>query len=323
MLAFHAFHDTYGHFPADIRDKDGKPLLSWRVAILPYLEQQELYKQFRLTEPWDSEHNLKLLARMPEVYRVGFEPAGSTHTHYQVFAGPGTPFGPRRVGPQAADSSSGGSGGPGPPGLTFGPPASGATGPVDGGTVAADPTRPARIADILDGLSNTLGVVEAGPAVPWAKPADISYDPRGPFPRVAWPFANEMHVATMDGMAYALRRAIGERDFRHLIEMDDGNPVPELKSLRAPMKAETPEEKAALKELLVRNRERSEEVEKLLKEYVELLGGAGAADDPVAAEEQAEKLDQLIKDLRAKNQTIRDGKACRGGADVKEKSKGK
>src|SRR5205814_6093315 len=61
MLAMHNYHDVYGRFPADIRDKDGKPLLSWRVHILPFIEQVNLYKQFRLDEPWDSEHNKKLI----------------------------------------------------------------------------------------------------------------------------------------------------------------------------------------------------------------------------------------------------------------------
>ncbi len=68
-LALHNYHDVHGRFPANILDKDGKPLLSWRVAILPYIEQQDLYKQFKLDEPWDSEHNKKLVAMMPRTYR--------------------------------------------------------------------------------------------------------------------------------------------------------------------------------------------------------------------------------------------------------------
>ena len=61
-----------GHFPpAAIRNKEGKPLLSWRVAILPYIEQNALYEKFKLDEPWDSEHNKKLLAEMPTVFRCG------------------------------------------------------------------------------------------------------------------------------------------------------------------------------------------------------------------------------------------------------------
>jgi len=64
------FEDVQHHYPdRAIRDKDGKPLLSWRVAILPDIEEAELYKQFHLDEPWDSEHNIKLLDRMPQAYR--------------------------------------------------------------------------------------------------------------------------------------------------------------------------------------------------------------------------------------------------------------
>jgi hypothetical protein len=69
MLALHNYHDVEGHFPTDSRGKDGKPLLSWRVHILPYIEQEQLYKQFKLDEPWDSEHNKKLVERMPKVLR--------------------------------------------------------------------------------------------------------------------------------------------------------------------------------------------------------------------------------------------------------------
>src|SRR5262249_28595600 len=75
-----------------IYSKEGKPLLSWRVAILPYIEQEPLYKEFHLDEPWDSDHNKKLLAKMPKVYmRPGAAP-GETKTHYRVFHGPGAAF---------------------------------------------------------------------------------------------------------------------------------------------------------------------------------------------------------------------------------------
>ncbi len=92
-LAMHNYADDIGHFPpAAIRDKNGKPLLSWRVAILPYIEQEELYKQFRLDEPWDSPHNIQLLKKMPTIFK-GKE-SRETETAYQVFVGPGTPFEP-------------------------------------------------------------------------------------------------------------------------------------------------------------------------------------------------------------------------------------
>jgi len=70
LLAMHNFHDTHNGFPAAYStNKDGKPLLSWRVHILPYIEQQPLYNEFKLDEPWDSEHNKKLIAKMPQVFR--------------------------------------------------------------------------------------------------------------------------------------------------------------------------------------------------------------------------------------------------------------
>src|SRR5437764_11415290 len=65
----HSYHDAQGRFPAAAgRGKGGKPLLSWRVHLLPYLEQDALYKEFHLDEPWDSEHNKKLIPRMPDIY---------------------------------------------------------------------------------------------------------------------------------------------------------------------------------------------------------------------------------------------------------------
>src|SRR5271157_1002785 len=75
-LAMHNYHDRHKTFPpAYTVDKAGKPLLSWRVLILPYLEQEALYKEFHLDEPWDSEHNRTLIDRMPPTYRC---PNGSS-----------------------------------------------------------------------------------------------------------------------------------------------------------------------------------------------------------------------------------------------------
>jgi hypothetical protein len=68
-LAMHNYHDQFGKFPANANyDKKGKALLSWRVHILPYIDQQPLYDEFHLDEPWDSEHNKKLIAKIPPVY---------------------------------------------------------------------------------------------------------------------------------------------------------------------------------------------------------------------------------------------------------------
>lgn len=94
-IAMHNYHDANKQFPArTIRDAEGKALLSWRVAILPYLEGggAQLYKEFHLDEPWDSEHNRKLIARMPAVYQnPNFAEPGKTV--FLALMGEGTIFG--------------------------------------------------------------------------------------------------------------------------------------------------------------------------------------------------------------------------------------
>lgn len=92
-LALHNYHDVHGHFPQNIADKDGKPLLSWRVHLLPFLEAEELYKEFKQTEPWDSEHNKKLLEKMPKVFApVRVKPLPGM-TYYLGFDGKDAIFG--------------------------------------------------------------------------------------------------------------------------------------------------------------------------------------------------------------------------------------
>jgi Protein of unknown function (DUF1559) len=91
-LALHNYHDKHGVLPAAaIVDKKGKPLLSWRVAILPYIEQDNLYKQFKLDEPWDSEHNMKLAKVRVRVYELPYDPKPGI-THYRAFVGNSAAF---------------------------------------------------------------------------------------------------------------------------------------------------------------------------------------------------------------------------------------
>ena len=99
-LAMHNYESAYGRFPAAaICDKDGKPLLSWRVAILPYIEQNSLYQEFKLDEPWDSEHNKKLIPKMPKLYVCPRAPVGEGKTVYKVFVGKGAMFETEKSGP--------------------------------------------------------------------------------------------------------------------------------------------------------------------------------------------------------------------------------
>jgi hypothetical protein len=67
-LAIFGYETANGTFPPAVIEKDGKPLLSWRVAILPFLGEDQLYKQFRLDEAWDSPHNLEAAKAIPSVY---------------------------------------------------------------------------------------------------------------------------------------------------------------------------------------------------------------------------------------------------------------
>src|SRR5262245_49932104 len=70
-LALINYHDAHGRLPPYASyDADGTPLLSWRVLILPFIEQHQLYSQFHLDEPWDSPHNIELLPLMPISYRA-------------------------------------------------------------------------------------------------------------------------------------------------------------------------------------------------------------------------------------------------------------
>ncbi len=108
-LAAYNYQEAHGRFPAPaIHGKDGKQLLSWRVAILPYLLEDELYQSFKLDEPWDSPHNKPLLERMPRVFAQP-GPRGQAPgvlTHFRVFVGEGTPFEGGR-GPRLEDFSDG------------------------------------------------------------------------------------------------------------------------------------------------------------------------------------------------------------------------
>jgi prepilin-type processing-associated H-X9-DG protein len=91
-LAMHAYHDEYGCFPpAYVPDEDGKPMHSWRVLLLPYLEQNPLYDQYNFDEPWNSAENLALAHSIPSVYQCPSDTlASASETSYLMIVGPGT-----------------------------------------------------------------------------------------------------------------------------------------------------------------------------------------------------------------------------------------
>ncbi|MCS7045570.1 MAG: DUF1559 domain-containing protein [Gemmataceae bacterium] len=85
-LAWHNYADAHGSFPPQTSSRG----LSWRVMILPYIEQEQLYRQFKLDEPWDSPHNKKLIPLMPAVFALPDRPAPPGSTYIQTFVGPNT-----------------------------------------------------------------------------------------------------------------------------------------------------------------------------------------------------------------------------------------
>ncbi len=98
-LAMHNHHAAYRQLPVTEqgRDENGKPMLSWRVHLLPFLEESELYEQFNLDEPWDSEHNIKLLDQMPDIFKHSNVETAPGMTVYQAPIGEEFIFRPSAV----------------------------------------------------------------------------------------------------------------------------------------------------------------------------------------------------------------------------------
>ena len=94
-LALHNYHEWYDCFPpAYIAGPDGTPWHSWRVLLLPFLDQQPLYNQYRFDEPWDGPHNRQLAGSVQAVFRCPADDHGgaeqaATMTSYVAIIGPG------------------------------------------------------------------------------------------------------------------------------------------------------------------------------------------------------------------------------------------
>ena len=188
-LGMYNYESAMGVFPSDVYPFGDKPSAwSWRVQILPYLEQDNLYKVLDLTKSWDDPANLKKLEEMemPKVFEIPGRPAPKGHTYFRIFTLP--------KGAKGTDR----------PLLT-----EGQKGP--------------RVTEITDGTSNTFMIVEAGEAVPWYKPDVLAFDGKLPLPQLGDKGADKFIAAMGDGSVRVLRPSkVGEMTLRALVTIQGG-----------------------------------------------------------------------------------------------------
>jgi hypothetical protein len=182
--------DEIPRFQAKVLKGKPLPIFSWRVELLPFLGQKahDLYQEFQFNEPWDSPHNKKLLAKMPEIYApVRGKTREPYATYYQVFVTTGSVT--------AMDT------------------------PFNGMLCSRLP------ASFPDGTMFTFLIVEAGEAVPWTKPEDIPYAAKKPVPKLGGLFPDGFHAALADATVRFIPKDTDEKTLRLLIVPNDGEPV--------------------------------------------------------------------------------------------------
>lgn len=148
-LAFHNYVSAHDRFPpAAVIGPDGKPWHSWRVLLLPYLEQGALYETYDFSQPWDSPKNRAVAEKMPALFRdPAREGPADSLTDYAAIVGERCLFQPGLVTMENADDF--------PACLTR--------------------AKHGSFAQVTDGTSNTIMFATLDPSrkVPWTKPEDI------------------------------------------------------------------------------------------------------------------------------------------------------
>lgn len=177
VQAFQLHHDEHHTLlPSAVVGPDGKTIHSWRVALLPKLGLHSLYREYRLEEPWDSEHNRRLLDKMPAVFRHPGEDGGSRNACCFVIVG-------------------------------------------------EDPKQRRSFANVTDGLSNTILLIEAKRDVPWTKPDDIVFSKDGSMPSLQ-PFeGDEIFACCYDGAAVSFSSKLDPAELKAWLTMDGGEMV--------------------------------------------------------------------------------------------------
>jgi hypothetical protein len=174
----------------------GELLLSWRVQLLPYLEQDALYKQFKMDEPWDSENNKKLVEQMPKVFQAPDRDHAKGKTFYLGFVGPD----PRKGQP--------------PKGVVSRPWLQ------DGDKTGIG------ITWIADGTSNTLAVIEARDGVTWSKPEDLPFG--GPVPALGEKGWDRTPALRFDGSTLLFPTNLKPEEFWPFVGIADGIVTPDF-----------------------------------------------------------------------------------------------
>lgn len=220
--AIEKYHKDKGHYPPPaITDKDGKPLLSWRVAILPYMDNayinnnggpgekpingpKELYALFKLDEPWDGPNNKKLIDKLPSLYRapwsaIPYQQSSIGKTMVMAAAGKGAIFDPT-----AKKVSEG---------------------------------------DVRDGTKQTLLLLqleEPGHAVYWSKPSDVELTADGKLPADGPNLAKRLAVVYADGSAHTLANGIDLKALHGAVTRDGGEKLDDAVIRPEPIKQPVP-----------------------------------------------------------------------------------
>jgi hypothetical protein len=214
-LALHNFHDVHQHLPpAFVMGPDNRPWHSWRVLLLPYLDQAALYTRYRFDEPWDGPDNRKLLDEMPSIYADPVHGENREfYTHYVAISGDDMAF--------TAEGAD-----------------------FDGGDIAPALKEGRGFRQFTDGTSNTLMVGPVGPdrKVPWMKPEDIVVDDK--FPNLgqkegfAVPYKSDNRGAApflrCDGSVLALIETIDRNTFHAMLTLDGGEPIGDFPCINPP-----------------------------------------------------------------------------------------